>query len=100
MSRFEEAFYAMQRGVTVEPENIVSPAWSSTFATLSIYAGFATDGPCYPERTCQDYKKYAEELRKKSGISQPAAVETEPTVDEKKPIEEDVKPEETKADEA
>ncbi|KAG7566962.1 hypothetical protein FFLO_01341 [Filobasidium floriforme] len=58
MSRFEEAFHTMQRGVKVEPDNV-------------------------------DYKNYAEELRKKSGItiSQPA-VEAESTtdVDVKKPI--------------
>lgn len=29
MTRYEEAFHAMQRGVTVEPENVASPSFES-----------------------------------------------------------------------
>jgi len=79
MSRNEEAYHIMQRGVMVEPENQVRFARSvkapstPSYRAYHVYAGLVMT---------QDYQKYSEELRQKAGLAPASATEAKTTGDE------------------
>jgi hypothetical protein len=67
MTRFEEAYATMQRGISIEPENNVSSHFSVISTRIIPTKSILNNG--------QDYRKYAEELDGKVQASKPRTIE-------------------------